>query len=84
MLFSFSHALVTVTLILISAPGVKANRCKKIKHIFPDGETGGETGGYKDGKHMVELMWNDAFVVVEDEDKGYTMWFDKKIRRESE
>jgi len=79
MLFSFSHALVTVTLNLISAPGVKANRCKKIKHIFPDGETGGETGGYKDGKHMVELMWNDAFVVVEDEDKGYTMWFDKKL-----
>lgn len=67
MIFSFSHALVTVTLILSSAPGVKANRCDKISEIF------------EDGKEMVEKMWSDSFEVVEDEDKGYTMWFDKKL-----
>jgi len=80
MIFSFSHALVTVTLILSSAPGVKANRCKKLKRIFSEGENGGKGRGYnKDNKHFVELSWSDSFVVVDDEEEGYDMWFDEDL-----
>jgi len=30
---------------------------------------------YKDGTELCELMWQDSFEVVDDEDRGYTMWF---------
>lgn len=30
---------------------------------------------YKDGTELCQVMWDDAFEVVDDEDRGYTMWF---------
>ena len=30
---------------------------------------------YEDGTALCEKMWGDSFEVVEDESKGYTMWF---------
>merc|ERR1712238_244109 len=35
--------------------------------------------GNKDNKHFVELSWSDSFVVVDDEEEGYDMWFDEDL-----
>jgi folate receptor len=58
-------SLVTASLVLSAFSGVQAYEdiCSPFNEI------------YADGTELCEVMWNGAFEVVDDEDKGYSFWF---------
>lgn len=57
--------IITLVLSLLLTPFVagRDEHCKPFKDI------------YKDGTELCEMMWSDAFKVVDDSQPGYTMWF---------
>jgi folate receptor len=62
-MFKLSKAATALLLLTPSVAGAEDDTCAKFKDI------------YASGTELCEVMWADSFEVVDDEDKGYTMWF---------